>query len=42
ARWRRKESLRLTRQRRPDLFAQLDLSSKADRKLLQELDQEET
>src|SRR5258708_11187208 len=25
ARWRRKESLRLTRQRRPDLFAQLDL-----------------
>ena len=41
ARWRRKESLRLTRQRRPDLFAQLDLSSKADRKLLQELDQEE-
>lgn len=41
ARWRRKESLRLTRQRRPDLFAQLDLSSKADRKLLQELDKEE-
>lgn len=41
ARWRRKESLRLTRQRRPDLFVQLDLSSKADRKLLQELDKEE-
>jgi tRNA (guanine37-N1)-methyltransferase len=41
ARWRRKESLRLTRQRRPDLFARLDLSSKADRKLLQELDMEE-
>lgn len=41
ARWRRKESLRLTRQRRPDLFARLDLSSKADRKLLQELDLEE-
>jgi tRNA (guanine37-N1)-methyltransferase len=42
ARWRRKESLRLTRQRRPDLFAQLDLSSKADMKLLKELEQEET
>ncbi|MFL5624819.1 MAG: tRNA (guanosine(37)-N1)-methyltransferase TrmD [Ktedonobacteraceae bacterium] len=42
ARWRRKQSLHLTRQRRPDLFAQLDLSSKADRKLLQELEQEET
>jgi tRNA (guanine37-N1)-methyltransferase len=42
ARWRRKESLRLTRQRRPDLFAQLDLSSKADVKLLKELEQEET
>ncbi len=41
ARWRRKESLRLTRRRRPDLFAQLDLSSKADKKFLQELDQEE-
>ncbi len=41
ARWRRKRSLRLTRQRRPDLFARLDLSSKADRKLLQELDMEE-
>jgi tRNA (guanine37-N1)-methyltransferase len=41
ARWRRKESLRLTRQRRPDLFAQLDLSSKADIKLLKELEQEE-
>src|SRR5260221_1348180 len=41
ARWRRKESLRLTRQRRPDLFAQLDLSSKADMKLLKELEQEE-
>jgi tRNA (guanine37-N1)-methyltransferase len=42
ARWRRKESLRLTRQRRLDLFAQLDLSSKADVKLLKELEQEET
>lgn len=40
ARWRRKESLRKTRQRRPDLFAQLDLSSKQDKKILQELDEE--
>jgi tRNA (guanine37-N1)-methyltransferase len=41
ARWRRKESLRRTRQRRPDLFAKLDLSSKPDKKLLKELDEEE-
>lgn len=40
ARWRRKESLRRTRKRRPDLFARLELS-KLDLKLLQELDQEE-
>lgn len=40
ARWRRKESLRRTRQRRPDLFTKLDLSSKLDKKLLQELDTE--
>jgi tRNA (guanine37-N1)-methyltransferase len=40
ARWRRKESLRRTRQRRPDLFAKLDLSSKLDQKLLKELDEE--
>ncbi|MHB8599206.1 MAG: tRNA (guanosine(37)-N1)-methyltransferase TrmD [Ktedonobacteraceae bacterium] len=38
ARWRRKESLRRTRQRRTDLFAQLDVSSKLDKKLLEELD----
>ncbi len=38
ARWRRKESLRRTRERRPDLFAKLDLSSKQDMKLLKELD----
>ena len=41
ARWRRKEALRRTRQRRPDLFARLDLSSKLDQKLLRELDAEE-
>jgi tRNA (guanine37-N1)-methyltransferase len=40
ARWRRKESLRLTRERRPDLFAKLDLSSKLDKKLLEELDED--
>src|SRR5579885_34210 len=41
ARWRRKESLRRTRQRRPDLFARLDLSSKLDQQLLRELREEE-
>ncbi len=41
ARWQRKEALRKTRQRRPDLFARLDLSSKQDMKLIQELDDEE-
>lgn len=40
ARWRRKEALRRTRARRPDLFAQLDLSSKQDQKILRELDEE--
>ena len=40
ARWRHKEALRRTRQRRPDLFAKLDLSSKLDKKILQELDKE--
>ena len=39
ARWRRKMSIRRTRERRPDLFEQLDLSSKEDRKLLAELEQ---
>ncbi len=41
ARWRRKQSLRLTKERRPDLFAKLDLSSKLDQKLLEELEEEE-
>ncbi|HEX4207124.1 MAG TPA: tRNA (guanosine(37)-N1)-methyltransferase TrmD [Ktedonobacteraceae bacterium] len=40
ARWRRKEALRKTRARRPDLFAQLDLSSKQDQKILKELEEE--
>jgi tRNA (guanine37-N1)-methyltransferase len=40
ARWRRKEAIRRTKSRRPDLFEQLDLSSKEDAKLLRELEQE--
>jgi tRNA (guanine37-N1)-methyltransferase len=40
-RWRRKEAIRRTRQRRPDLYARLDLSSKQDQKILKELDEEE-
>jgi tRNA (guanine37-N1)-methyltransferase len=40
ARWRRKESLRRTRARRPDLLAALDLS-KTDQKLLAEIEAEE-
>ena len=40
ARWRRKESLRRTKERRPDLFEKLDLSSKEDMKLLKELEEE--
>jgi tRNA (guanine37-N1)-methyltransferase len=39
ARWRRKESLRRTRARRPDLFARLELTP-LDRTLLAELDAE--
>lgn len=37
-RWRRKQSILRTKQRRPDLYEKLDFSSKADQKLLQELD----
>ena len=40
ARWRRKESLRRTRTRRPDLLARLELT-KADLKLLAEIEAEE-
>jgi tRNA (guanine37-N1)-methyltransferase len=40
ARWRRKESLRRTRARRPDLFAKADLGNKLDQQLLKELDEE--
>jgi tRNA (guanine37-N1)-methyltransferase len=40
SRWRRKESIRRTRQRRPDLLAQLDLS-RLDRQLLAEIETED-
>ena len=40
ARWRRKESLRKTRQRRPDLFTKVDVSNKQDVKIMKELDEE--
>ena len=42
AQWRRKQSILCTRQRRPDLYEKLDLSSKEDQKLLRELEEEET
>lgn len=41
ARWRRKEAIRRTKARRPDLFEKLDLSAKADVKLLSELNQDQ-
>ena len=42
AQWRRKQSILRTRQRRPDLYEKLDLSSKEDQKLLRELEEEAT
>lgn len=39
--WRRKQSILRTRRRRPDLYERLDLSSKADQKILKELHAEE-
>lgn len=41
AQWRRKQSLRRTRARRPDMFEKLDLTSKADKKLLAEMERED-
>ena len=35
--WRRKQSLRRTRARRPDMYEKLDLTSKQDQKLLKEM-----
>ncbi len=40
ARWRRKESLRRTQVRRPDMYERLDLSGKEDQKLLREMEEE--
>jgi tRNA (guanine37-N1)-methyltransferase len=39
--WRRKQSLRRTKARRPDMYAKLDLSSKQDKKLLKEMEIED-
>ncbi len=39
--WRRKMAIARTRDRRPDMYAKLDLSSKEDRKLLRQLEEEE-
>ncbi len=41
AQWRRKQSLRRTRARRPDMYEKLDLSSKKDQKLLKEMEAED-
>ena len=41
AKWRRKQAILRTRDRRPDMYERLDLSSKADRKLLKEISDEE-
>ena len=41
AKWRRKQAIVRTRDRRPDMYAKLDLTSKADRKLLLEIEEEE-
>ena len=39
--WRRKQSIVRTRDRRPDMYEKLDLSSKADQKLLKQIQEEE-
>lgn len=39
--WRRMQSLRRTRERRPDLYEKLDLSGKSDQKLLQKMREED-
>ena len=40
--WRRKQALRRTRDRRPDMYARLDLTSKQDKKLLAEIEAEDS
>jgi len=39
--WRRKQALRRTRDRRPDMYQKLDLSSRQDKKLLAEMEAED-
>ena len=39
--WRRKEALRRTRDRRPDMYEKLDLTSKQDKKLLAQMEAED-
>ena len=41
AQWRRKQALHRTRERRPDMYEKLDLTSKQDKKLLQEMEAED-
>ena len=41
AKWRRKQAIIRTRDRRPDMFEKLNLSSKADKKLMKEIAEEE-
>jgi tRNA (guanine37-N1)-methyltransferase len=38
--WRRKQAILRTRERRPDMFEKLDLSSKQDKKLIREMQEE--
>jgi len=38
--WRRKQAILRTRARRPDMFEKLDLSSKQDKKLIKEMEEE--
>jgi tRNA (guanine37-N1)-methyltransferase len=39
--WRRKQAILRTREPRPDMFEKLDLSSKQDKKLLREMEEED-
>ncbi len=41
AKWRRKQAIIRTRKRRPDMFEKLDLSSKADKKLMAEIEKDQ-
>lgn len=40
ARWRRKQALRRTRARRPDMFEKVTFETKQEKKLLEEIEQE--